>query len=103
MNTQQIIGIIIAIGVVIGFIIYIAWHIKKKGLRQFAVDFIIYAENEFKQGDNETKLNYVIDKVITFIPAPLNFFITRDVVKTFVQSVFDSVKKALDYVPSKEV
>ena len=103
MDIQQIIGIIIAVAVVIGFIIYIAWQIKKKGLRQFAVEFILKAEDKFKRGENEAKLNYVIDKVITFIPAPLNFFITRDAVKTFVQSVFDSVKKALDYVPSKEV
>ena len=103
MNTQQIIGIIIAAALIIGFIIYIAWQIKKKGLRQFAVEFILKAEDKFNQGENEAKLNYVIDKVITFIPAPLNFFITRDAVKTFVQSVFDSVKKALDYVPIKEV
>lgn len=103
MNIQQIIGIIIAVALVISFIIYIAWQIKKKGLRQFAVEFILKAEDEFKQGDNETKLNYVIDKVIAFIPAPLNFFITREAVKAFVQSVFDSTKKALDYVPKKEV
>lgn len=102
MDAQQIIGIVIAVILVIGFIIYIAWQIKKKGLRQFAIEFILKAEDEFKQGDNETKLNYVIDKVIAFIPVPLNFFITRETVKAFVQSVFDSVKKALDYVPKKE-
>ena len=55
----------------------------------------------FNQGDNEGKLNYVIDKIIAMIPAPLSFFITREAVKAFVQSVFDSVKKALDYVPNK--
>lgn len=103
MDLKQIIGIIIAVLLVIGFIIYIAWQIKKKGLKQFAVEFILKAEDKFKQGDNETKLNYVIDKVIAFIPAPLSFFITRETVKAFVQSVFDSVKKALDYVPKKEV
>ena len=103
MDPKQIIGIVIAVISVIGFIIYIAWQIKKKGLRQFAVEFILKAEDKFNQGDNEAKLNYVIDKVITFIPAPLNFFITRETVKSFVQSVFDSVKKALDYVPKKEM
>lgn len=101
MDAKQIIGIVIAVVLVVAFIIYIAWQIKKKGLRQFAVDFIVKAEDMFNQGDNEGKLNYVIDKVIALIPAPLNFFITREAVKAFVQSVFDSVKKALDYVPSK--
>lgn len=101
MDTQQIIGLVIAIVLVVAFIIYIAWQIKKKGLKQFAVDFIVKAEDMYNHGDNEGKLNYVIDKVIAMIPTPLNFFITRDAVKAFVQSVFDSVKKALDYVPNK--
>ena len=101
MDPKQIIGIIVAVILVIGFIVYIAWQIKKKGLRQFAVDFIVKAEDMYNKGDNEEKLNYVIDKVIALIPAPLNFFITRETVKAFVQSVFDSVKKALDYVPNK--
>lgn len=103
MDAQQIIGIVIAVILVIGFIIYITWQIKKKGLRQFAVDCIVKAEDMFNQGDNEGKLNYVIDKVIALIPAPLNFFITRETVKAFVQNVFDGVKKALDYVPKKEM
>lgn len=102
MNTQQIIGIIIAVVAVLAFITYIAWQIKKKGLRQFAVDFIVKAEDMYNKGDNEEKLNYVIDKVIALIPTPLNFFVTREAVKAFVQSIFDSVKKALDYVPKKE-
>ena len=101
MDAKQIIGIVIAVVLVVAFIIYIAWQIKKKGLRQFAVDFIVKAEDMFNQGDNENKLNYVIDKIIAMIPAPLNFFITREAVKAFVQSVFDSVKNALDYMPSK--
>ena len=101
MDAQQIIGLVIAVLLIAAFIVYIVWQIKKKGLRQFAVDFIVKAEDMYNQGDNEGKLNYVIDKVIALIPAPLSFFITRETVKTFVQSVFDSVKKALDYVPNK--
>lgn len=102
MNAQEVIGIIIAVVTVIAFIIYIAWQIKKKGLRQFAVDFIVSAEISYSQGNNEEKLNFVIDKIIALIPMPLNIFITRETVKSFVQNVFDSVKKALDYVPQKE-
>lgn len=101
MDAQQIIGVVIAVIAVIAFIYYIVWQIKKNGLRQFAVNFIVKAEDMFNHGDNETKLNYVIDEVIAMIPTPLNLFITRETVKAFVQSVFDSVKKALDYVPNK--
>ena len=68
MDIQQIIGLVIAIVLVVAFIIYIAWQIKKKGLKQFAVDFIVKAEDMFNHGDNEGKLNYVIDKVIAMIP-----------------------------------
>lgn len=101
MDAKQIIGLVIAVLLIAAFIVYIVWQIKKKGLRQFAVEFIVKAEDMFNHGDNEGKLNYVIDKVISLIPAPLSFFITRETVKAFVQSVFDSVKKALDYVPNK--
>ena len=100
MNIQQIIGLVIAVLLVAAFIIYVVWQIKKKGLRQFAVDFIIKAEDMYNHGDNEGKLNYVIDRIVNLIPVPLNFFITRETVKAFVQSVFDSVKKALDYKPN---
>jgi hypothetical protein len=101
MNAQQIVGLVIAVLLIAAFIVYIVWQIKKKGLRQFAVDCIVKAEDMYNHGDNEGKLNYVIDKVIAVIPAPLSLFITRETVKAFVQSVFDSVKKALDYVPNK--
>ena len=54
------------------------------------------------KGQNSEKLNFVIDKVIAMLPKPLQFFITREAVKKFVQSIFDTVKKALDYTPKKE-
>lgn len=96
------IGIVIVVLVVIAFIIWLAWQIKKKGLKQFAAEMIVKAEDMFKQGENSQKLNYVIDKVIGMLPKPLQLFITREAVEKFVQSVFDTVKKALDYVPKKE-
>ena len=102
METQTIISIIIVAILVIAFIIWLAWQIKKKGLKQFAAEMIVKAEDMYKQGENEEKLNYVIDKVIGMLPKPLQFFITREAVKNFVQSIFDTVKKALDYVPKKE-
>lgn len=103
MNTTTIIEIAIVVIAILAFILYLVWQIKKKGLRATAVDLIVKAEERFRQGDNENKLNYVIDKIISItIPKPLSLFITRDSVKSFVQSVFDETKKALDYVPRKE-
>ena len=102
MNIELILSIIIVAILVIAFIIHLAWQIKKKGLKQFVVDCIVKAEDIYHKGDNENKLNYVIDKIIAVLPTPLNLFITREIVKKFVQSVFDNVKKALDYIPKKE-
>lgn len=101
MEASTIIGIVIVAIVVIAFIIWLAWQIKKKGLKQFATEMIVKAEDMFHKGENTQKLNYVIDKVIAMLPKPLQFFITREAVENFVQSVFDTVKKALDYVPKK--
>lgn len=103
MNPTTIIEIAIVVIAILAFILYLVWQIKKKGLRTTAVDLIVKAEEMFRQGDNENKLNYVIDKIISItIPKPLSLFITRDSIKSFVQSVFDETKKALDYVPRKE-
>lgn len=102
MEASTIISIIIVALLVIAFIIWLAWQIKKKGLKQFATEMIVKAEDMYEQGQNSEKLNFVIDKVIAILPTPLQFFITRNAVKNFVQSIFDTVKKALDYVPKKE-
>lgn len=102
METQTIIAIVIVAIVVIAFIIWLVWQIKKKGLKEFVTEMIVKAEDMFRKGENTEKLNYVIDKVIAMLPKPLQFFITREAVKNFVQSIFDTVKKALDYVPKKE-
>lgn len=102
MEAQTIISIVLVALIVIAFIIWLVWQIKKKGLKEFATEMIIKAEEMYKKGENQEKLNYVIDKVIGMLPKPLQFFITREAVQKFVQSVFDTVKKALDYVPKKE-
>lgn len=101
MNPTTIIEIAIVVIAILAFILYLVWQIKKKGLRATAVDLIVKAEDMFKQGNNENKLNYVIDKIIVLIPAPLSFFITREAVREFIQTIFDEVKKALDYVPKE--
>lgn len=102
MDAMTMLDISIVVIAILAFILYLVWQIKKKGLRQTAVSLIVKAENIYNKGENEQKINYVIDKIIVLIPAPLSFFITREAVKDFIQTIFDEVKKALDYVPKKE-
>lgn len=107
MDIQQIIGITIAIATVVVFIIYIAWQIKKKGLKEFAIDMILEAEELFKQGQNSEKMEHVITAIKTMLGTStvgkiLSIFITDENIEKFIQSVFDNLKKALDYVPKKE-
>ena len=101
MDAKTITEIAIVMIAILAFIMYLVWQIKKKGLRQTAINLIVRAENMYKKGDNEKKINYVIDKIIVVIPAPLSFFITREAVREFIQTIFDEVKKALDYVPKE--
>lgn len=99
MSTQLVISITV---IVILIAIYIIYKIKKMGVKDFAIDMIIKAEYSFKKGENEEKMNYVIDKVIGFLPGTIQLFVTRDLVRSFIQKVFDGIKKALDYEPNKE-
>lgn len=101
MDAKTITEIAIVVIAILAFIMYLVWQIKKKGLRQTAINLIVRAENMYKKGENEKKINYVIDKIIVLIPAPLSFFITREAVREFIQTIFDEVKKALDYVPKE--
>jgi uncharacterized membrane protein YjgN (DUF898 family) len=95
MSITTIIYIVAILIICIAFGIYIAWKIKKEGLKQFVVDAIVYAEENITY--NEDKFNYVVERVIALIPAPFNLFITTSMVEKLVQDVFDLVKKALDY------
>ena len=102
MDIQTIISVMTIALMVIAFFIYIAWQIKKNGLKEFATQMIVKAEDMYKKGQTDEKFNYVVEKVIAMIPMPLQLFITEDMVKNFIQKVFDSVKTALDYTPKKE-
>ena len=81
----------------IAAIIYIVWQIKKNGLRGAVVNLIVKAEDLYNKGENEEKINYVIDKVIALLPMPFQLLITRETIRKFIQKVFDETKKALDY------
>jgi uncharacterized ion transporter superfamily protein YfcC len=99
MNIQLITEIVVIVLLFIVFTLWVAWQIKKKGLKEFVTDMIIRAEDMFEKGKNDEKFDYVVEKVIAFLPKPFNLFITTSMVENLVQNVFDGLKKALDYTP----
>ena len=85
---------------VIAFVILIGclyWQIKKNGLRETAIQLIVYAENIIGSGKGEEKMNYVIDKFIAFLPMPFSLLFTREMIRNFIQEVFNEIKGALEY------
>lgn len=99
-NSTQIIAIALLLFITF---LYLAWKIKEKGLKSIIVEFIIKAENNFNQGENKQKMNYVIDKIIALVPLPFSLFITRDIMRNIIQKVFDEIKQALDYKPVDKI
>ena len=100
METLSIIVIVVAIIILLGLIglkLYSA--IKLKGLRQTAIDLIVKAEEMFEKGKNSEKFQLVVDGILNCIPAPLKLFINENTIELFVQTVFDSIKSALDAQP----
>ena len=92
----------IVIGVVIlAFIGYVLYSIKKKGLKQTALEWILIAEKEFQKGENKEKFEYVYKAIYNVLPSFVKAFVSEEVAENllskFIQSVFDFVKPALDY------
>ena len=107
MESQLIIEIVIVALAVIAGLLYLAWQIKKKGLREFAIDMILEAEEKIEQGRNSDKMKYVCASIKSFLATSkigilLSIFITDENIEKFIQEIFDGLKKALDYVPKKE-
>ena len=100
MEITQLTQILALIIIVLATIMYLAWKIKKNGLRKVAIDLIVEVEEKIE--DNQEKFNTVVNGIIMRLPIPLNFIITTNTVEKFVQSTFDEIKKALDY-QKKEV
>ena len=88
MNTQLIIGIIVIALMAIAFIIWIAWQIKKNGLRRFTIEMITRAEEVFEKGRNSDKMQYVIGSIktalgMTKLGKILSIFVTEKNIEKF--------------------
>ena len=107
MDMQMFTEILTIILICIVLAIYIGWQIKKKGLKPFVIDLILRAETLYKKGQNDEKMSFVISNIKgiigrTTLGKILMNFITDDMIKNFIQSIFDGLKDALDYNPNKE-
>lgn len=97
MSAEMIISISIITIMAIAFIAYICYQIKTKGLRKAAIDFIVEAEEQFQQGENQEKLEYVLEAIYVMVPGWVRLFITKSTIISFIQKIFNEIKIALDY------
>lgn len=97
METLSIIVIVIIMILFLGFIGFKLYsNIKLKGLRQTAIDLIVEAENAYEKGKNDEKFKAVFKGLTNALPAYARVFLTEETINFFIQSVFDSIKGALD-------
>lgn len=97
METLSVIVIVVIIALflgIMGFKLYS--NIKLKGLRQTAIDLICEAEKAYDKGKNNEKFKLVLDGVLSALPAPVKIFLNESTIEYFIQSIFDSIKIALD-------
>ena len=95
------IAVIVVVGLIVLAILGLKLYssIKLKGLRQTAIDLIVYAEEAFDKGMNNEKFQMVVQGIINCLPPVATVFINETTIKMFVQAVFDSIKSALDAQP----
>ena len=94
MDILSIIVLVVAIIIMLGCLYY---QIKKNGPKGTAIELIVYAEQVIGSGKGEEKMNYVIDKFISFLPMPFRLLFTREMIRNFIQEVFDEIKDVLEY------
>ena len=102
MDTLSIAVIAIVVIIFLGLVAFKLYsNIKLKGLRQTAIDLIVEAENAYEKGKNDEKFKAVFKGLTNALPAYARAFLTEETINFFIQSVFDSIKGALDNQPKE--
>lgn len=86
--------LVVFIAVVAGIIFFL---IQKKGLRQAAIDAIVYAQQQLATEEGKVKMQGAIDYIQQLIP--LLAFIPDALLESFIQGVFDQIESALKLEP----
>lgn len=93
--------LLVFIVVVAGIIFFI---LKKKGLRQAAIDAIVYVQRTMETEEGQAKMQAAIDYIQQLVP--FLAFVPDSVIKAFIQGVFDQIESALKLqstiVPTEE-
>lgn len=93
--------LLIVVLVAIGFIIYLIYLSKKKGLRRVALEAILLAEEKWNTTTGKERMQIAIEYVYEYIPSYVKIFLSKDLLNKlltdFIQKVFDEVKKFLDF------
>lgn len=76
--------------VVIGLIWFL---LKKKGLRQAAIDAIVYVQESMKTEEGKVKMQGAIDYIQQLVP--FLGCVPDSIIETFIQSVFNQIEAAL--------
>ena len=82
--------LLIFIVVVAGIIFFI---LKKKGLRQAAIDAIVYVQKKMGTEDGKIKMQNAIDYIQQLVPVLA--FVPDALIESFIQGVFDQIESAL--------
>lgn len=82
--------LIVFIVVVIGLVWFI---LKKRGLRQAAIDAIVYVQEKMRTEEGKVKMQGAIDYIQQLVP--FLAFVPDSLIETFIQSVFDQIESAL--------
>ena len=86
--------------VIIAIVIGIIYLLKKKGLRQTAIDAIVWAEREFATEAGQEKMQKAIDYCQQLIP--FLHFIPDSIIQSFLQGIFNQIKEALEQQPNEK-
>ena len=82
--------LLVFIIVVVGVLFFI---LKKKGLRQAAIDAIVYVQEKMGTEDGQVKMQNAVDYIQQLIP--FLGFVPDSIIQAFIQGVFDQIESAL--------
>lgn len=84
------IPLLVFVVIMVGIAIFL---IKKKGLRQAAIDAIVYAQEQMATEEGKVKMQTAIDYIQQLVP--LLAFVPDALLESFIQGVFDQIESAL--------
>lgn len=95
--TNEILCIIILILICIVALLVLWYKIQKEGLRETVIKLIVIAEKNFGSGEGKKKMEMVVSNIHNLLPTPLRLFLSEDMIISFVQTIFNEIKEALEY------